>query len=174
MGEKVWSLQEKLKGRTLAGEILGSNYGGWGFNRYWYVPIDKGFTRVRSPEEANGLVDAQLVNNPFFTSGPEDVHNDNGGMYVAEHRNTLLAEMIPARTLPAGGNRVLSSAFVRPDGEDRNFNLTSTDFQNGWPQERLSNDSQRNRWLHSDINNVAYSFTWKLFDRFKTLGALGE
>jgi hypothetical protein len=173
MGEKAWTLQEKLKGRTATGEILGSYYGGWGFNQHWYIPVEGG-VRPPTPQEATGLRDDQLISDPLFVPGPEELHNGNGSAYAAERRNTLLAEMIPARTLPAGGNRIISRAFILPDGEDRNFDLTSTDFQNGWPQDRLSNNSKRNRWLHSDINNVGYPFTWKLFDKFKNLGALDE
>jgi hypothetical protein len=33
------------------------------------------------------------------------------------------------------------------------------DFSNGWPQERLQNDKKRERWLHSDIKDIAYPFT---------------
>ena len=174
MGEKVWTLQEKLKGRTVTGEILGSNYGGWGFNRYWDVTIDPGSARHRTPAEANALNDIQLINNPFFLPGPQDLHNNNGSTYAAQHRNTLLAEMIPARTRPAGSNRIENSYFIPPNGGERNFNLTSTEFQNGWPEERLNNAQDGNRWLHSDINNVAFPFTWKVFDKFKTLGGLDQ
>ena len=173
MGEKVWTLQEKLKGRTLEGEILGSNYGGWGFNSYWYISIDEfGGTRRRTASETSGLTDSQLIPNPFFFPGPAELHTDNGPAYVSEHRNTLLAEMIPARTRPAGANPV--NTFIPPNGEDRNLNMTSTLFQNGWPQERLTNEAKRNRWLHSDMNNVAYPFTWKLFDKFKSLAVLDQ
>jgi len=32
-GSQAWIYQEKFKGRTLTGKVLGSRYGGWGFNR---------------------------------------------------------------------------------------------------------------------------------------------
>jgi hypothetical protein len=81
-----------------------------------------------------------------------------------------LAEMIPARTRPVGGNEV--SKFSEDAGEERNFDMV--DLENGWPQERLSNDRKQNHWFHSDMNEVAYPFTWKLFDRFKTLAHLDQ
>lgn len=31
-GYQTWLYQEQLKGRTITGKVLGSNYGGWGFN----------------------------------------------------------------------------------------------------------------------------------------------
>ncbi len=31
-GHKSWQYQEQLKGRTITGKVLGSNFGGWGFN----------------------------------------------------------------------------------------------------------------------------------------------
>ena len=33
-GYQTWLYQEQLKGRTITGKVLGSNYGGWGFNNY--------------------------------------------------------------------------------------------------------------------------------------------
>jgi hypothetical protein len=168
MGEKVWTLQEKLKGRTITGEILGSNYGGWGFNLYWYIQAPQSPPRLRIPAETNSLSDAELVADSFFSSGPLALHNSNGSTYAGQHRNTLLAEMIPARTRSAGSNRVESRGFVLLSGEDRNFNMNAV-FQNTWPSGRSST-----RWLHSDVNNVGYPFTWKLFAKFAELGELNQ
>jgi alpha-tubulin suppressor-like RCC1 family protein len=166
MGEKVWALQEKLKGRTTTGEILGSGSGGWGFNQHWYVPIEGGI-RPPTAEEAARLRDDQLVSDPLFIPGPADLHDENGSAYAADHRNTLLAEMIPARTPPAGGNRIPS--FIPLNGTDRNYDMSSDTFQNGWPAERASS-----RWLHSDVTAVAYPFTWKVFDKFTNLADLNQ
>ncbi len=35
-GYKSWQYQEQLKGRTITGKILGSNFGGWGFNALYF------------------------------------------------------------------------------------------------------------------------------------------
>jgi hypothetical protein len=114
------------------------------------------------------LRDDQLVSDPFFIPGPQELHDGSGGKYAADHRNTLLAEMIPGRTLPCGGYDV--AKFTQDAGEQRNFDMMA--LESGWPQERLNNNNQRNRWLHSDMNNVAYPFIWRLFDRITKLGAL--
>ena len=134
----------------------------------WDIMLEPGFTRHRTPTETNSLSDAALVADPFHFFGPADLHNHNGSTYAAQHRNTLLAEMVPARTRPAGANRVESRGFVPLSGEDRNFNMNAT-FQNGWPSSRNST-----RWLHSDVNNVGYPYTWKLFSRFVDLGGLDQ
>ena len=33
-GSQAWVYQEKLKGRTSTGKVVGSNFGGWGFNNF--------------------------------------------------------------------------------------------------------------------------------------------
>ncbi len=43
--------------------------------------------------------------------------------------------------------------------------------ENAWPQGRLDT-SEQNNWHHSDFVNVAYTFTYKLFNQFVTLGNL--
>lgn len=169
-GEKAWILQEKLKGRAISGEILGSTYGGWGFNGHWNVPISDETSRRSTPEEAALISDPELIAEPFFTPGSVDLYGDNGSSYAVQHRNTLLAEMVPARTRPAGGNEVVK--FTLDAGEQRNIDLIT--LENGWPQERLNNDQKQNRWLHSDANQIAYQFTWKLFERLKNLSALDQ
>jgi alpha-tubulin suppressor-like RCC1 family protein len=163
-GEKAWILQEKLKGRAVSGEILGSTYGGWGFNPQWY--LDGGIRRP-TPQEAGALRDDQLIQDPFFRPGPPDLHNANGSSYASAqaHGNTLLAEMIPARTRPVGGNELVK--LTRDFGGDRNVDLTN--LENGWPGERPTT-----RWLHSDVNAVAFRYTWKLFNEFKTLASLDQ
>jgi hypothetical protein len=47
--------------------------------------------------------------------------------------------------------------------------MTANEFQNGWPTSRSTN-----RWLHSDINNVGYSFAWELFEKLIALGELDK
>src|SRR5205823_11191346 len=71
-----------------------------------------------------------------------------GSAAAQAHRNQLLAEMFPARTLPAGAN--LSPKFAPPGGVDRNFDMPEL-YKNGWPHER-GNESE---WKHSDCKIVA-------------------
>jgi hypothetical protein len=163
-GERSWVLQEKLKGRTIDNKILGSNYGGWGFNAVWDIRSADQFTvRHRTPAEAVGLEDAILIANPFFFSATTGLHISVGSDYAASHANVLLAEMIPARTLAAGANKVIK--LDADLGIQANFDLT--DLENSWPNARPNS-----QWLHSDLKDVGFTFTWKVFDRFSTLSEL--
>lgn len=79
-GYQTWIYQEQLKGRTTTGKVLGSNYGGWGFNNFILkktpapngggprlAPVDM------TPEDAIAaepyLLDTDLQAEPFFRPG---------------------------------------------------------------------------------------------------------
>lgn len=79
-GYQTWIYQEQLKGRTTTGKVLGSNYGGWGFNNFILkktptqngggprlAPVDM------TPEEAIAaepyFLDTDLQAEPFFRPG---------------------------------------------------------------------------------------------------------
>jgi len=80
-GYRTWAYQEKLKGRTVTGKILGSNYGGWGFNNFFFKKspgsvAGKGPIMTASllkPDEAQALLptftDEVLREEPFFRPG---------------------------------------------------------------------------------------------------------
>jgi hypothetical protein len=92
-----------------------------------------------------------------------DLTNPARGSDIVEaHRNQLLAEMFPARTLPAGANNILKL-------EDRNFDMPAL-YVNGWPAER----GAIRDWLHSDLKVVAYPYIFELFEKWTTLGALAQ
>lgn len=198
-GRFAWALQEKLKGRQIAIEIeqlggigrIGSTYGGWRFSENIGDP-----PRTPSPTEAAQLDNASLKANPVFDPGfkliisspsPEypngqivkdlhagapdwiiDLTNPNNGSAAAQaHGNQLLAEMFPARTLPVGANR--ASVFAPVGGADRNLDMPEL-YKNDWPAER-GNDSD---WRHSDVKDVAYTFVYRVFEKFTTLGGLEQ
>jgi hypothetical protein len=50
----------------------------------------------------------------------------------------------------------------------RNINMVT--LKNGW----FSNDDRERRWLHSDVKDVAYLYTHKVWDEFKSIGKLNE
>ncbi len=79
-GAYVWVWQEKCKGIMSGNTLIGSDYGGWGFNlmdgylpQYpiWYVGSPNG-RRIKTPSEI-GTVTTDLLNgsqfNPLFDSG---------------------------------------------------------------------------------------------------------
>jgi alpha-tubulin suppressor-like RCC1 family protein/pimeloyl-ACP methyl ester carboxylesterase len=184
-GRFAWPLQEKLKGRQINLEIgkCGSTYGGWRFSLNLFGPAPT------SPEQAAQLSDASLINAPVFDPGftnrvsppppngelpPKEIHagappwiidltNPTTASVTARaHRNQLLAEMFPSRSLPAGAN-------LSPNFEDRNFDMPAL-YTNSWPPERGAIKD----WLHSDVKVVAYSYIYGLFEKWTNLGTIEE
>ena len=74
-------------------------------------------------------------------------------------RNELLAEAIPALSLPVGANPVDRFDYSSVGGINKNIDLKT--FKTGWPSARSSTEDQK--WHHSDFDYVAYPFTHSLF-----------
>lgn len=186
-GEKLWAYQEKLKGRTATGVVIGSNYGGWGFNQAYAIEQGMHGThgtthtwRAPTPSEATalsaGLSDAALQAKPFFDPGSGKniegeslaaLFTDAGSDYARRHSHLLLAQMIPA-TSPAAG-RVAVGVFGRES--ENNFDMNAG-FQTGWPTVRTQKGDRR--WYHSDLRGVAYVYSHTLFEKWVELGGLNQ
>ena len=169
----VWALQEKEKGRMLGDAILGSSYGGWKFNDDSYGTYNFLLNDWEHMPAATAalLPDSQLRTNAFFqvTSAffkiDTNLFGPSGSAYAQANRNRLLARAIPALTLPIGANPVPVLNVL-----GQNFDMQAL-YENGWPTERMQT-SERDNWHHSDFREVAYTFTYKLFNQFVTLGEL--
>ena len=171
-GTYTWYWQEKGKGTCEQDWFLGSSHGGWQFS-----PAYESGMGYLAPASANVLPASQLQTNSFFTFastlsefGSLDadlalLNPASGSAYAAANRNRILSDAIPAMSLVAGANPVPSF------DNDHNLNMNTPQFQNGWPQGRL-NSREGNNWHHSDFVNVAYPFTFQLFNQFVTLGNL--
>jgi pimeloyl-ACP methyl ester carboxylesterase len=178
----VWALQEKEKGRTLFDAVLGSSHGGWGFNNddpnyTWFITGgDGGQERVRlDAASAAALPTEQLQTNAFF-----DMHYDtalftiasSGSTYAQANRNRILADAIPALTLPVGANAV-TNLDVRAAAQ-RNFDMQAL-YESGWPSGRPLRQvgaTAPGEWWHSDFHRAAYTFTYKLYSTLVTDGNL--
>jgi hypothetical protein len=58
----------------------------------------------------------------------------------------------------------LSSAMGRYQlGGFGSAQINMMDEQNGWPAARLADPDLGNRWLHSDIKNIAFLYVYELF-----------
>ncbi len=187
LGKYAWALQEKLKGRIhelQSFPLLGSVYGGWGFTHnighpphtpsaaevaamavssFQKEPVfDPGFDLIEhspGPGEPSGYISVE----PHGPAWVVDLVDPTKGSNVAaSHRNTLLAEMFPANSLPIG------STFQQQLGEGGNFNMQEQ-FKVGWPYERSDQ-----AWRHTDIREVTYSFIFPVFDTFVRLGGLNH
>jgi hypothetical protein len=176
-GSFVWVWQEKAKGRAITDNQIGSTHGGWAFNDPVYG-TNEGFylyTRM-SASAASQLTTNQVKSFPFFdlASYPDSwgnftadlaLTNSAGSAYATANRNRILADAIPAMTLPIGANDVPAL-----DDDGRNFNMQQL-YENGWPADRMST-SETNNWHHSDFKEVAYTFTYQLYTNFVYYGNL--
>ena len=206
---KSWQYQEQLKGRTIAGKVLGSNYGGWGFN-YLYLKKSPGCVGGKGPvmppvelkpDEAAVLratvfTDEALREEPFFRPGSNRgkistwTHDaqgkpslnteqlgllygtTTGSAFAERHRDTLLAQMIPALSLVTGQDAV--EKFGNP-ATNFNFDINTPAFRGDtatppWPASRLPD---RN-WRHSDLRAVAYPYVRVLYKKLSELGQLNQ
>ena len=168
----VWCYQELLKGRSPYESVLGSTHGGWLFNPSY----NDAFGDHMSNSIAAVLPNSELQTNAFFnfmnnnfTSHPDvALQGASGSSYAQAHRNRILSDAIPAITLPIGANHV--SILAPQNGDDRNIDMQT--LENSWPYDRLINLERNNNWHHSDFHEVAYTFTYPLFNQIVTLGNL--
>jgi hypothetical protein len=173
-GTYTWYWQEKGKGTCFQDWFLGSSHGGWGWNKYeeqyyWHTNGGDGGQEVvqLAPVLAANLPPDQLVTNAFFDmTFDTGLFGASGSMYAQANRNRILADAIPAMSMVAGANPVPKFA---PFGQP-NKNIDMMTLENGWAQGRPGDE--QNKWHHSDYHEVAYTFTYKLFNQFVTTGNL--
>jgi len=168
-GTYTWYWQEKGKGTCDEDGLIGSSHGGWRFSDYYYgVPVVSANSTAYTPN-------SMLPQHPFFDFsraalvGPP--HPDlaltntvTGSAYAAANRNRILSDAIPAMSLVVGANPVPSFDSTH------NLNMNTPLFQNSWSQGR--SNGEQNKWHHSDFVQMAYTFTYKLFNQFVTTGNL--
>ena len=171
-----------------------SMYGGWGkavgFQNPKYLTIDNIF---RDPSWFQALLDGQdklqfltrlqedppfrvfgpgLFNTATTPSGCDGLFDKTLGLQVSNttwKARRILAQMIPERSLPAGGaggsgvdGQVDSLAEKFADtnaGSISTFNMEEN--RNGWPEERENGIKFGDGWRHGDVREVAYLYVWK-------------
>ena len=176
--------------------FVGSTYGGWAFTDSYSVP--PGPPHTPSATEAASIPDATLLTTPIFDPGyhlqyspppppgvsAKQIHNGapswilsltdpaNASNTASTHRNQLLAEMFPARTLPIGGEGgSLAGSIV---GAQHNFDMPAlfiTDTSQ-WPDQTQYNGDLE--WLHSDVKNVPFPHLYQIYQKFVSLGNLKQ
>ena len=167
-----------------AGNILGSRYGGWGFNPYWDISgsnltINVGGTNVqiyqtieaRSPADTVTISPDELRTNSFFLPFLDSRMYQAEGSTLATNpvvRTKLLAEAIPARTFATGANPLVNdqNKVIGVAG----FNMNAAFQQRGWPLERRLDKRRRQRWLHSDVRDIPYLYNGSVFNKWVELG----
>ena len=163
MGHYSWHKQEMGKGRLTVVNpfIAGTTCAGWGFHET-NVWIEVGEQLIRIPyaieaAEANAMTTDELRRTPVFRRTPavifQSVISDSDIAHV-------LAAGIPALSAPAG-SRMLSGL--------ENVDLNQAIPKTHWP--RGAESTYKQRWLHSDIKNVAFPV---VFDVFSAIGQDSE
>ena len=154
-----WHKQEIWKGRkSLLGFMGMTDWSGWGFRT-----SALGLVRTWSESEANAIADLTVFKtNTVFALYPSSITNAaNPRLVIDAH----LTQGIPALSPPTG--RTDLTQYGIPS-----FNLNSSEFQpNGWPRQDPDDELAR-RWLHSDVKNVAYFYTYMLFKKIVEIGGL--
>ncbi len=159
-GERYsWHKQELYKGRkSLLGFVGTTEWSGWGFNQNAIG------LKVWSADEANAVVDLSVfATNTVFNPYPASITNA-----VATRLETdfHLAQGIPALSPPTGRTRF--QADLMPSFDMSDFKASS------WPRPpaTVGSDDLGDNWLHSDIKDVAYSYTHKVFMKIVEVGGL--
>lgn len=158
-GERYsWHKQELYKGRkSLLGFIGTTEWSGWGFK------CSALGVKIWSASDANAVVNPSVfATNMVFNPYPISITNA-----VATRLETdfHLAQGIPALSPPTGRTRF--DKKIMPS-----FDMNSTDFmKNTWPR---AEGGLGNRFLHSDIKDVAYFFVYPVFKRIVEEGGFGK
>lgn len=156
----------------------------------WYLPNNNAQRVVKTPDQIGSITAQILDDTkiqPLFKTGwgryfygnpaeevrdtdPDnytgpswvyDLYGVNTGSTIAQqNRIQLLAEAIPALSLPVGANN-------SPILQQRNFNLPEL-FTDNWPRGDLQG-TQIPEWKHSDMRDVAYLYQSRFYDKLVEL-----
>ena len=164
-GHYSWHKQEMGKGRlTVVNPLIaGTTWAGWGFHEtnVW-IEVGEQLIRIPFPIEApvaNAMTGAELRTYPVFRHSPTN-------LFTAAIPSNTVAEIlacgIPALSGPAG-----SRALPIP----KDYNLNQIVSKTHWPRNLQSMYQQR--WLHSDIKNIALPIVFDIFQRLSHGGVAG-
>lgn len=178
-GRYSWHVQEVLKGRKHHGEsnplsvAAGTEWSGWGFREELekFIPIigNNGsvtqisiYTNCITAATASTMQPNDFKTNTVFHLYPSTMNTNRIHKTIIDEH---LAKGIPALSRSTGQIRLIN-----------NHSITSLDLNgkssppNGWW--RPADDDFSNRWLHSDIKNVAYFFIYDIFEKIVSDGGI--
>ncbi len=162
-----WHKQELWKGRKSTIAFLGTtDWSGWG--------IRENIVGVNTIQPTNAwlMSDAELKTNTVFHLQPSSMNTNAIPLLV---RAAHLTQGIPSRT-PASGAMAWGNDAMKKNMID----LQSVDEKtigmarpNGWPvRPNGLFGNWGNRWLHSDIKDMAYFYVYRFFEKVKEKGGL--
>lgn len=154
----AWQKQEMLKG---TGSLGGTSWAGWGMRHAQPGSSDPLYTAA----EANAIAATNkwhFMEMPLFWHSPDFMFTNS---IPAVRRKQILAKGIPALSKSIG-----YCSIGGQGGFLEEVNLTEQISRpNGWGR---THDVYGQRWLHSDIRDMAYMYVFKLYDRLVEKGNL--
>ena len=153
-GRYCWQKQELWKGRN---GLAGTSWAGWGFEGHFQIPGGL-WVHEYTMAAANAANPSQLQTDPVFTHSPSALLSNP---ISQDNINQILAKGIPALSRPTGGNLI--------NGAKVNHDVNGDDFKNGWGR---NDPDYHDRWLHSDMKDMAYPYTHKIYDKLIEEGGL--
>jgi alpha-tubulin suppressor-like RCC1 family protein len=166
-GVKVWVMQEMKKGIPFSIGLTPYNvHGGWGrSNRSTFSMEEEDFFAIHKYSLIGGTFfqKFRLPVHGFFVED-ELVSKEVASQYMAQA--TLLAEAVPALSFAAGSNPLEFSERNRSLNENIDLDSDMRDPAGFWPVRDELHQSLWNRWLHGDLKDVAYVYTFRLFDNW--------
>jgi len=145
-----WHKQESFKGRAanVSLALAATDWSGWGFRTKWIQQGDQQVeVNLYSPAEANAKDPDELKSDTVFPLLPTSMNSSSISRATLDEH---LAKGIPALSQSAGLTAV---GF----GNDINMAYFRT---NGWGR---NHDDLKQRWLHSDLKDMAYFYVESLF-----------
>ena len=136
-----------------------TDWSGWGSRKDWLGNV------IVDPSNALHMAESVLITNTVFKLQPASMNTNSIPRLVLDAH---LTQGIPART-PAAG------LVPWGDIDTPMFNLNETNPQrqgierpNGWPTRSLGwlfTTTWTDEWLHSDMKDVSYFYTYKFFEK---------
>lgn len=162
-GRYSWHKQETHKGRYAMLDPAGTSWAGWGFSENGHYG---GNLRLApyTAYAANIATPSQLTQDPVFVHSPNALFQST---IAVEERNTLLAKGFPA--LSGATGRIALNSLPTPDQRNIDMNTVFKPDGNAWGR---SGVPYYQRWLHSDMNDMAFFYTHKLFEKLVEEGGL--
>jgi len=125
------------------------------------------WNQVYGLSAANALSPSELLSTHVFYPSPSAMFN---ATIDPDTQNRILSYAIPAISTSIGHER------VGPEDEDDqvlqgNIDMNALNRPNGWWRPK-SFGQLGERWLHSDMFEVAYCYVYEVFDDFATRGGL--
>ena len=176
--DNAWKYQELVKGlswyNSVASVFMDRRQAGWAFNDDWWLWADanEGSKVKYTPSQARTISNSRLITKPFFDYFSEreilSSQKNVGSLKAAETKVVydLLARGIPALTYATGVMSLNDQVKFNYDLELLGRSTTQ------WPTAGHEKPSQKQRWLHSDIKNVALPIIYPTFQMMVSQGLL--